>query len=67
MTCLQSRMQAKDLIDIWIIWRENNPIDLREMFTASQSKTVGMYLPEIARLISIFPNRELNQIKFVKK
>ncbi|MBP7654710.1 hypothetical protein KA977_14915 [Candidatus Dependentiae bacterium] len=60
-------MQAKDLIDIWIIWRENNPIDLREMFTASQSKTVGMYLPEIARLISIFPNRELNQIKFVKK
>ena len=65
-TCLQSRMHPKDLIDIWVIWRENKPIDWKEIFSASQSKAAGIYPPEIARLISTFPNKELKQIKFVK-
>lgn len=65
-TCLQSRMQPKDLIDIWVIWRENKPINWKEIFTASQSKASGIYPPEIAHLISTFPNKELEQIKFVK-
>ncbi|HPN32372.1 MAG TPA: nucleotidyl transferase AbiEii/AbiGii toxin family protein [bacterium] len=66
LTCLQSRMQPKDLVDIWVIWRENKSIDWREIFTASQSKAAGIYPPQIARLISTFPDSELDQIKFVK-
>ncbi len=67
LTCLQSRMQPKDLVDIWVIWRENKSIDWKKIFTVSQSKAAGIYPPQIAHLISTFPDSELNQIKFVKK
>lgn len=65
-TCIQSRMQPKDLIDIWVIWRENKQLDWSEIFTASQSKAAGIYPPYIAKLISTFPHSALSQIKFVK-
>jgi len=60
---LAGRDEPKDVIDIWVIDRENE-IDWEGIFTEAQSKAAGVFPPEMARKINQMPEGMLDRIKF---
>lgn len=63
---LLHREEPKDVVDIWVIWRENE-IDWPEMFTAAGSKAAGIYPPQVGRKIDEMPETLLEKIKFTEQ
>ena len=65
MSALISRDEAKDIVDIWIITK-NNKIDWKEIFLSTNSKAVGIFPPDIAKRLIDFPIELLERIKWVE-
>ena len=65
LSALISRDEAKDIVDIWII-AKNNKIDWKEIFLSTNSKAVGIFPPDIAKRLVEFPIELLERIKWVK-
>lgn len=59
---LTGRDEPKDVIDIWVINREND-INWKETFTGAQSKAAGVFPPAVARKIDQMPDQMLDRIK----
>ena len=65
LSALISRDEAKDVVDIWVI-AKNNKIDWRDIFLSANSKAVGIFPPNIAKRLIEFPIELLERIKWVK-
>lgn len=65
LSALISRDEAKDIVDIWII-AKNNKIDWKEIFISTNSKAVGIFPPDIAKRLIDFPIELLERIKWVE-
>lgn len=65
LSALISRDEAKDIVDIWII-AKNNKIDWKEIFLSTNSKAVGIFPPDIAKRLIDFPIELLERIKWVE-
>lgn len=59
------RDEPKDIVDIWAISKHQH-VDWEEIFTASNSKAVGIFPPNVAEKISEFPTEMLSEIKWVE-
>lgn len=65
LSALISRDEAKDVVDIWII-AKNNKIDWKDIFLSANSKAVGIFPPDIAKRLVEFPIVLLDRIKWVE-
>lgn len=65
LSALISRDEAKDIVDIWII-AKNNKINWKEIFLSTNSKAVGIFPPDIAKRLINFPIELLERIKWVE-
>lgn len=61
-----SREEPKDVVDIWIIVK-NNEIDWEKIFVDVSSKAVGIFPPSVARKLDTFPVRLLDKINWVEE
>jgi predicted nucleotidyltransferase component of viral defense system len=59
-----SRDEPKDVVDIWIIAKNNN-INWPKVFQSVGSKAVGIFPPEVAKRLADFPSELLKTIKWV--
>lgn len=64
-TAVLSRDEPKDIVDIWIIATKTS-VNWPQIFTAANSKAVGIFPPAIAQKIAEFPLELLQQIKWVE-
>ena len=65
LTAIIGRDEPKDVVDIWAI-SKNKKINWKEIFTASNSKAVGIFPPNIAERLAEFPVELLDQIKWIE-
>lgn len=65
LSALISRDEAKDVVDIWII-AKNNKINWKDIFLSVNSKAVGIFPPDIAKRLIEFPTELLERIKWVE-
>ena len=65
LSALISRDEAKDVVDIWVI-AKNNKIDWKDIFLSANSKAVGIFPPDIAKRLIEFPIVLLDRIKWVE-
>jgi len=65
LSALISRDEAKDVIDIWVI-AKNNKVDWKDIFLSANSKAVGIFPPDIAKRLVEFPIILLDRIKWVE-
>lgn len=65
LTAIIGRDEPKDVVDIWAI-ANNNSTDWQHIFTAANSKAVGIFPPDIARRLSEFPIDLLDRIKWIE-
>jgi len=65
LSALISRDEAKDVVDIWVITK-NNRIDWKDIFLSASSKAVGIFPPDIAKRLIEFPIELLERIKWVE-
>lgn len=65
LSALISRNEAKDVVDIWII-AKNNKINWKDIFLSANSKAVGIFPPDIARRLIEFPIELLERIKWAE-
>src|SRR3989344_2719770 len=54
LSALISRDEAKDVVDIWVI-AKNNKIDWKDIFLSANSKAVGIFPTDIAKRLVEFP------------
>lgn len=64
LSALISRDEPKDVVDIWII-AKNQVTDWPTIFRDTNSKATGIFPPDIARRLSEFPPELLNVIKWL--
>ncbi len=60
-----SRDEAKDVVDIWVI-AKNNKIDWKSIFVSANSKAVGIFPPDVAKRLVEFPIELLERIKWIE-
>ena len=65
LSALISRDEAKDVVDIWVV-AKNNKIDWKDIFLSANSKAVGIFPPDIAKRLVEFPIELLDRIKWVE-
>ncbi|EKD79898.1 MAG: hypothetical protein ACD_40C00268G0004 [uncultured bacterium] len=63
-TAITSRDEPKDVVDIWII-AKNNEIDWPKIYQAANSKAVGIFPPDVAKKLLSLPIELLEQIKWI--
>jgi len=64
-TAVTSRDEPKDIVDIWVI-AKNNEIDWPQVFTDVSSKAVGIFPPTVAERLETFPLELLDVIKWIE-
>ena len=65
LTAIIGRDEPKDIVDIWAI-SKNQKVGWREIFTASNSKAVGIFPPNVAQKMAEFPITLLDEIKWTE-
>ena len=65
LSALISRDEAKDVVDIWII-AKNNKINWKDIFLSANSKAVGIFPPDVAKRLVEFPIVLLDRIKWIE-
>ena len=65
LSALISRDEAKDVVDIWVI-AKNNKIDWKNIFLSANSKAVGIFPPDVAKRLVEFPIEMLERIKWIE-
>ena len=63
-TAITSRDEPKDVVDIWVI-AKNNQIDWPKIYQAANSKAVGIFPPDVAQKLLSLPPELLVQIKWI--
>lgn len=65
LTAIIGRDEPKDVVDIWAISKYQK-VNWKEVFTASNSKAVGIFPPNVAERLDEFPVSLLEEIKWVE-
>lgn len=65
LSALIGRDEPKDVVDIWAIAKKTK-IDWQHIFTAANSKAVGIFPPDIARRLSEFSITLIGRIKWIE-
>jgi len=66
LSALISRDEAKDVVDIWVMAKDNK-INWEKIFLSANSKAVGIFPPSIAKRLAEFPIDLLKRIKWIEK
>ncbi|MBU1088784.1 nucleotidyl transferase AbiEii/AbiGii toxin family protein [Patescibacteria group bacterium] len=64
-SALISRDEPKDVVDIWIIFK-NQKIDWEQIFIDTSSKAIGIFPPTVAQKLDTFPIDLIDKINWVK-
>jgi predicted nucleotidyltransferase component of viral defense system len=64
LSAIISREQAKDVVDIWIIAKDQI-IDWKQIYQSVSSKAAGIFPPVVAKKLNAFPGELLNEIKWI--
>ncbi len=65
LTALLGRDEPKDVVDIWALSLKYD-FNWEGIFTAANSKAVGVFPPEVAQKLASFPRELLNVIKWTE-
>lgn len=64
-TAIISREEPKDVVDIWVI-AKNEAVDWQRIFVDASSKAVGIFPPNVAEKLETFPSQLLSRVNWIE-